>query len=73
MLNMRFLKTLYFVDCAGTGGLQQPELMAQFWGLQLLGGKYMELVWSRNRIFLFREIRNNDESDFNFAKFREIP
>jgi hypothetical protein len=30
------------------------------------------LGWSRKRIFLFREIRNNDESDFNFAKFREI-
>jgi hypothetical protein len=32
-----------------------------------------ELVWSWNTIFLFREIRNNDESDFNFAKFRGIP
>jgi hypothetical protein len=32
-----------------------------------------EVGWSRNRIFLFREIRNNNESDFNFAKFREIP
>jgi hypothetical protein len=31
-----------------------------------------DVGWSRNRIFLFREIRNNDESDFNFAKFREI-
>jgi hypothetical protein len=29
--------------------------------------------WLGNRIFLFRKIRNNDESDFNFAKFREIP
>jgi hypothetical protein len=24
-------------------------------------------------IFLFSKIRNNDASDFNFAKFREIP
>jgi hypothetical protein len=29
-----------------------------------------EIGWSRNRIFLFREIQNNDESDFNSAKFR---
>jgi hypothetical protein len=32
----------------------------------------MGIGWSRNRIFLFREIRNNNESDFNFAKFPEI-
>jgi hypothetical protein len=34
---------------------------------------HLGVGWSRTRIFfLFREIRNHDESNFNFAKFREI-
>jgi hypothetical protein len=35
------------------------------------GCRLDELGWSRKSIFIFREIRNKCESEFNFAKFRQ--